>query len=99
MITYIIWTLIHGLATDIGNPYSVDRTTANGDNDAIYDVINWTERPLPTFITLTILLLVAGPLFFSIYFGLSVWIPRRYLPEEKEEEVLGSDGDDLVDNL
>ena len=95
-ITYIIWTLIHGLATDIGNPKNVDRTP-DGDDDALYGVINWTERPLSTFITLTILLVVAGPLFFSIYFGVSVVIPRRYLPEKKEET--GTGGNEFVDEL
>jgi hypothetical protein len=81
-VPYVIWTLIHGLATDIGNPKSVD--TPDGDDDALYSVLNWSERPLPTFIVVVLLHVVAGPLFFAIYWGVSLVIPRRYLSEEVE---------------
>jgi hypothetical protein len=81
-IAYTIWTLIHGLATNIGNP---DHVNTGADDDAIYGIINWSARPLTTFITVAIVYVVVAPLFFAICWGLSIGVPRRYLSKEKEE--------------
>ena len=90
---YIIWTLIHGLATNIGNPNHVN---TGADDDAIYDIINWSARPLSTFITVATLYVVAAPLFFVMFWGLSIGIPRRYVSREKEE---ANDLDDIATEL
>jgi hypothetical protein len=37
-ICYVIWTIVHSLLTNIGNPY---KNETEGDDDAIYDAINW----------------------------------------------------------
>lgn len=81
---YIVWTLIHGLATNIGNPINVD---TDGDDDAIYSVLNWTARPLSTFITVALLMVVAAPICFFFFFVISLAIPRRYMSETKNESV------------
>ena len=86
---YIIWTLIHGLATNIGNPNHVN---TGADDDAIYDIINWSARPLTTLITVAIVYVVVAPLLFAICWGLSIGVPRRYLSKEKE-------GDDDIVNI
>ena len=85
-VPYTIWTLIHGLATDLGNPYRVDTGT---DDDALYSVINWNQRPVATFITLAILNLGAGPLFFALFWGLSLLIPNIHLPEKVTDNYEG----------
>ena len=82
-IAYTIWTLIHGLATHIGNPEKVNEGL---DDDAIYSFINWTEKPSRTLITVATLYFVVAPLLFAIAWGLSIAIPRRYLTKEREEE-------------
>lgn len=69
LILYTIWTLIHGLLTDIGNP--------NEEDDAIYSVLNWKESPQQTtFIAVLAIFVLTPLLFFGIY--LLSWPFRRY---------------------
>jgi hypothetical protein len=78
-VSYTTWTLIHGLSTEIGN---IDNQDTNGDDDALYSIINWSQRPLPTLLTVVILFFVVVPVVFVITWGLSVAIPAKYLVEE-----------------
>lgn len=80
---YTIWSLIHGLATNIGNPNKLDRGESD---DAIYSIINWTVRPISTIIVVSMLYVVAVPLAFAVFWGLSLAIPRRYLNEGAKDE-------------
>ena len=85
-LSYTTWTLIHGLATELGNP------TTEGDDDGLYSIINWCQRPLPTLLIVVSLHCAVIPILFAFTWGLSAAIPGKYLvednsdPEDTEEE-------------
>ena len=82
-VLYTIWSLIHSLATHIGNPNKLDRGESD---DAIYSIINWTARPTSTTVVVSLLYVVAVPLAFAVFWGLSLAIPRRYLTENERKD-------------
>jgi hypothetical protein len=75
---YILWTLIHDLALDVGNP-NVNGT--DGDDDAIYTSLSWKNRPLDTFLTSMFAVFVLAPLLFFVIFLLSLPL-RRYVQDD-----------------
>lgn len=77
-ILYIIWSVIHNLATNIGNPFSQDNDP-DTDDDALYAPLNWKVRPRAAAILILILGIVAIPLLHVLMWGLSMLFPRRYL--------------------
>ena len=66
---YGIWSAVHCLLTDIGNP------NVDGGDDAIYPALNWEERPLSSLVTVLIAIFVLTPLFFMVFYVLS--LPMR----------------------
>ena len=78
LILYLIWTLVHGLLTDIGNPNNNGGDQTEEDDDAIYPVLNWEERPESAAVTALITGFVLIPLFFMIIYVLSLPM-RRYV--------------------
>lgn len=77
-ILYLIWTVVHGLLTDIGNPNNNGGDQTAEDDDAIYPVLNWEERPESAAVTAFIAVFVLIPLFFMIIYELSLPM-RRYV--------------------
>ena len=74
---YLIWSVVHDLL-GIGNPFRMDGDP-NTDDDAIYAVLNWKERPLFTSAIALSAIFLAAPLFFYILWSLSLYsFPCRY---------------------
>ena len=48
-ITYLAWTIIHS-QTNIGNPNKTYNDPETKDDDTIYNIVNWNERPKETAI-------------------------------------------------
>mmetsp|Transcript_20557 Transcript_20557/g.29719 ORF Transcript_20557/g.29719 Transcript_20557/m.29719 type:complete len:282 (+) Transcript_20557:40-885(+) len=61
---YLLWTGIHS-AFSIGNPNHTDRP--DQDDDALYEAINWRERPVWTIIICSVILLMTLPIFFLFW--------------------------------
>jgi hypothetical protein len=74
-LTYGIWSAVHGLLTDIGNP--VDDV----EDDAIYPALNWEVRPISSLVTALIALFLLTPFFFIIIYALSFPM-RRYVSSD-----------------
>jgi hypothetical protein len=92
---YLTWTIIHS-QTDIGNPNSTD-ADPDTDDDSIYDVLNWTKRPIIAIIVSVIVLVVATPiLFFSLWF-LSTLFKPRYVDTHDTQLVINIDAFDEED--
>jgi len=77
-ILYLIWSVIHNLATNIGNPFSQDNDPET-DDDALYAVLNWNVRPRAAAILCLIIGMVVIPLLHVLVWALSMLFPRRYL--------------------
>lgn len=77
-VSYVIWLGIHAVK-GIGNPRLTD--TPDGDDDAIYVVVNWSERPIPAGIVSGIVVFVVLPMSFLLSWGLSFVLGRRYKQE------------------
>lgn len=75
---YATWSLIHGLATNIGNPKNQDNDP-DTDDDALYDSLNWNERPTGAAILCLLVGAVAIPLFHTLMWSLSMLFSRRYI--------------------
>jgi len=90
VLLYLVWILIHDRHTDIGNPNKTNTDQNSSDDDAIYSVLNWNERPVETGIISSIALLLATPLvvFFLVILSLPY---RRYYspasPHKPEQEI------------
>lgn len=76
-VTYVAWSIIHNFATNIGNPYNQDNDPET-DDDAIYDSLNWSKRPVEAIILLVIIAFAIIPLFHGSLWCLSMMLPRRY---------------------
>jgi hypothetical protein len=74
-ICYLLWTLVHGLLARIGNPHKNDTTA---DDNAIYEAINWEERPESSLIICLVSLGMLVPLLFLGVYLLSLPF-RRYV--------------------
>ena len=82
---YAAWSILHGVATDLGNPNRTGGEETEEDDDALYGVLNWTERPVTAAIVLTILLGAAVPIFFVLFWSISLILPRRYVSNEEQD--------------
>jgi len=80
-IFYIIWTIIHSF-TDIGNPWRTDEDP-DTDDDALYGVLNWNQRPTQTAINSCVVILFVSPLVFHIFWFLSLVVKPRYYDVEE----------------
>ena len=90
---YLVWTLFHSLLFDIGNPDISDEDLETND-DAIYSVLDWVDRPEETGIRAALILGAASPILFLVIWGLSMYDPltcsctgsnRRYIRSGQEE--------------
>ena len=79
---YMIWSVIHAFS-GIGNPlyYNTDR-----NDDVIYEVLDWNEKPESTGTTAAVLFLVVIPIVFLIIFGISLILPHNYLEENGNDD-------------
>lgn len=87
-ISYLVWTGIHS-TTNIGNTNNSDNDPET-DDDALYGVLNWNQRPQASAILAVVLVFVVVPVLFLFLWIVSACIPRRYietteLPEDEEE--------------
>ena len=93
-VLYIIWNVIHSF-TDIGNPLENDNDP-NTDDDAIYEVLNWKERPREAFLYTVLSNVVLVPLLALLLWTLSSaggWYRfdaswRRYKNEDLNRSLL-----------
>lgn len=76
-LAYLGWTLIH-FGADLGNPETTDNDPDTND-DALYGVISWRDNAGGAVILCLILMLVVIPLMFIFIWGLSLWVPHRYV--------------------
>ena len=74
-ILYLIWTVVHDFL-DIGNPFRDDSNPAT-DDDAIYVVINWRQRPELSARVAAITTFVLIPILFFTLWTAAVGL-RRY---------------------
>ena len=65
---YILWTGVHALL-DIGNKH---RNEGVDDDDAIYAMLSWNHKLVPTLIICLGVLFVACPVVFFLIWGLSI---------------------------
>jgi len=80
---YSVWTAIHGLLSDIGNP---TRSEEDENPDLIYDTLDWEDDFAGTLVLLVLVVFVGAPSFHFIMVMLSL-PARRYLSDEKESEM------------
>jgi hypothetical protein len=76
-LAYLGWTLIH-FGADLGNPETTDNDPDTND-DALYGVISWRDNAGGAVVLCLILVLVVIPLMFIFTWGLSLWVPHRYV--------------------
>jgi len=76
-VLFLIWSVVHNLL-GIGNPFRMDGDP-DTDDDAIYAVLNWKERPGLTSALALGALLVVAPLTFYILWAVSLYsFPCRF---------------------
>lgn len=62
-----------------------DRPDAT-DDDALYGTLNWNERPKGAGILAALLICVAVPVIFTVTWGVSALVPRRYEASSNENK-------------
>lgn len=91
-ISYFAWTLIHaGLGMGVPRSDSDPPTDDSTDDDALYSVVNWNQRPLGGAIVAIGILLVATPILFFILWSSSLLFKKNYCDEDAEGEVMLSE--------
>ena len=87
-ITYLLWTVIHGLATDLGNPNRSDNDPETND-DTIYGVLDWENDWQTALIYGCGTVFVLGPILYSIMWSLSNGVckdRRKYVDSIDERD-------------
>jgi hypothetical protein len=84
LIPFLIWSIIHS-KLGIGNSLHNDRPDAT-DDDALYGTLNWNERPKGAGILAALLICVAAPVIFTVTWGVSALVARRYVKESSNED-------------
>jgi hypothetical protein len=74
-LSYILWSYLHG-AFDIGNPDENDEDPETND-DLIYDVLDWQNKPKATALTTVILVFFLSPILQIVIWVISGY-RRRY---------------------
>ena len=86
---YVVWTVIHGFATDIGNPNRNDNDPETND-DAIYpDVLEWTNDWQKALIYSCGTVFALGPILYLIMWCLSNGVcsdRRKYVDSVDERD-------------
>ena len=103
-ISYCIWTIIQGIVFEIDNPWT-SPTPENGedDNEALYTLIDWKNKPTLAIIVGIGVNFVAFPFLTIIFWGISIspsYCPRRYILDEEKNDGLDKDScDGYKDNI
>jgi len=88
-VLYIIWTVIHGFATDIGNPNRSDNDPETND-DAIYaNVLEWENDWQKALLYSCMTVFVLGPILYTIMWSLSNGVckdRRKYVDSVDERD-------------
>jgi hypothetical protein len=71
---YVVWSIIHDLGTNIGNP-TIDDNDVSAYNDALYPhILDWKTNPTNAIFFTTITTFVFGPVSFLILWSASTYI-------------------------
>jgi len=73
---YLVWNVIHGYSP-LGNPEKSDGDP-DSDDDAIYTILSWKNRPKTAAVVSVLVLFVATPLLFHILWLVSKLFKPRY---------------------
>jgi hypothetical protein len=87
---YVVWSLVHSLLTDIGNPNEADEARENNlpeYDDAIYGSLNWKDDALGGAITAFAAIFVGGPIVFTLLWILSVYPSRPYVTDPNDPTI------------
>ena len=103
-ILYCIWTILQGIAFEIDNPWtSPTPEKGEDDNEALYTLIDWKNKPTLATIVGVGVNFVAFPFLTIIFWGISIspWCcPRRYILDEEKNGCPDKDScDGYEDNI
>jgi hypothetical protein len=97
---FIIWSIIHDLGTNIGNPDRNDNDIRTNDDSLYENVLEWETNPTTAIKWTIITLFVVGFVLFVILWTLSTYIcgdRLRYLDVQQQQQNK-SDEDDYNTN-
>jgi len=85
---YALWSLLQSpLALDLENPYM---DAFGADDDKIYPVLDWEEKPMLTLALILVSAFVVSPIFYTLLWAVS--LPgRKYI--DAREEIVEADTD------
>lgn len=94
---FVGWSLIQGLIP-IDNPNKEE-----GDDESLYSILNWEEKPFTSAVVSIIVLFGTFPCFTMLFWGLSLW-GRRYVEassvkDTTKDETTTSNDDKAVPTL
>jgi len=92
-VLYVVWTVIHALATDIGNPNRSDNDPDTND-DSIYKPLSWNDNWQRSLILSVIVVFGVGPVLYYAMWLVSLYhVPcacwkdrRRYVDSYRDED-------------
>lgn len=84
---YVVWNVIHGLATDLGNPNRSDNDPETND-DTLYPVLDWEDDWQGALMYSCLTVFILGPILYSIMWSLSNGVctdRRKYVEDERDQ--------------
>lgn len=78
LLSFLVWTIVHSQIEGLGNPGRSDNDPET-DDDALYEILSWNQRPVGALILAALLEFIGIPLFFLICWLFSLLFPHRYL--------------------